>query len=838
MPRSYFAASYRRERGKPGRTLRRFGDQPSRVGSDFIKVVAFGSRRWQTDWEICNESSMGGPAMRDDWYLRTPKKIHGPLTDVELREAALSGLIGPETPVRNGSAGRWLVAKQIRGLSFGKGKRANVDKPDADRAKPRFVSRLAAWDAIGGISGLALLLVALFVAFELGRRHSGEKEKEQPAVAEQRLAPVPANALPMRAMRPPKRANVVAQRPARNPVVAQRPSRLPVIAIRPVARIVVWNVPNPIRPLPPVVQKIPAKDADLKALERAAGRLATAKDALALYDQFDATHKMSAGQTTDFLAARKIWQDRARQNLVRLGTKWVTVDEAAKAHETAAQLFQQAYQMFQVLNFPETRKTLEKASRADPNSIAADFTLGLLNSITPPDFRSPPTAARHFHVVLNRVPGYVPALNNLAIAEIRQKKYAEALRHLREAAEKAPTSVEVRQNLGRFVSQARLGGIHPSASLLGEATKLYAEVITAKQGTPAELKTGWLFIPLVAPRNEREALAGIQREQNAAVWDSGQGTGFVVETHYVITCRHVVDDLSLGQADRVEIIDPTDQKHEHRLAASVVAMADEYDLALLRCDQLDATPVPLASTVPPRGTEIILIGFPGGTAFGRGLKTTHGIITALPGAVPRLGGPKWEDSSRDLWHDAASSHGTSGGPVCERHGNVVAVNAHGVQPGNDPENAMYSGGPPASSATVFIRKSLAAFDPRTANGAILDWPDVDARVQASIVLIVVGHQQLRLAMGRSKGVRGRDDFYDDRFCTVCNGRGRVVCPNCGGSRTVHSTRTGSHTTIQGIGGPITFPNDVPTQERCPVCGGTGYVRCPYCSGGGFDPTLR
>ncbi len=96
----------------------------------------------------------------------------------------------------------------------------------------------------------------------------------------------------------------------------------------------------------------------------------------------------------------------------------------------------------------------------------------------------------------------------------------------------------------------------------------------------------------------------------------------MVEPHYVLTCRHVVDDLTLGRADKIELIDPTDNNHRRRLAATCVAVGEEDDLCLLRCDQLNAPSITLADKVPPRGTEILLMGFPGGSWFGLGLKTT------------------------------------------------------------------------------------------------------------------------------------------------------------------------------------------------------------------------
>jgi S1-C subfamily serine protease len=635
--------------------------------------------------------------MSDDWYVRSAQKTHGPLSDAQLRKALGTGRITSKTPIRQGVVGPWTTVERALG------NRPAPEVPPLRQPVSRFPIVLVA------CSGVAILVAALWAAFEIGRRQSapvaaaaprGDEGKPNAVVPPQPMAAAPA----------PREAE--AQIPiARQPLIAQRPPQ-PIVPPPSVAKVdsaksepagkggvspgpkppVVAQQPRVanqqpaapgVKAVPVAVPKAQAKDTDLRALESAANHASTAKDALALYHHFGATRRLSPMQRDKFNASLQVWEDRAKQNLVHLGDKWVAEADALRAHEEAAQLFRQAFEMVKILNFREARKTLERASRVDPNSIAADFTLGILNSITPPDFRSPKTAEKHFQIVLRRMPGYVPALNNLAITEIRQDKYAEALRHLREAADLSPTAEEVTQNLGRFVSEARLGRIHPRKTVLADATKLYAKVVTAKEGSPSELKYGWRYIPLVSPKGERETLSSVQEPEAVSESFVSQGTGFVIEPHYVLTCRHVVDDLMLGRADKIELIDPADAKHQRRFSAACVDVGKDDDLAILRCDQLNAPTIPLADSVPPRGTEVVLIGFPGGSWFGLGIKTTRGVVTALPGDVARLGGPRWFDFSRRLWYDAASSHGASGGAVCDDRGNVVAIHALGYHPGDD-----------------------------------------------------------------------------------------------------------------------------------------------------------
>jgi serine/threonine protein kinase/tetratricopeptide (TPR) repeat protein len=167
--------------------------------------------------------------------------------------------------------------------------------------------------------------------------------------------------------------------------------------------------------------------------------------------------------------------------------------ESLKTREAVNNLVLQSYEMIKNSNFNGARKLLEKASMMDPKSIVADCTLGLLFSICSPDNRSPKQAERYFHTALRRSPDDVATLNNLALADIRLRKYAEAIRCLKEASKKSPDSEEVLRNLSHFISQARSGKIHAPAGVLNEVAGVYAKVAAAAQGKSG---TGWLYIPV------------------------------------------------------------------------------------------------------------------------------------------------------------------------------------------------------------------------------------------------------------------------------------------------------------------------------------------------------
>ncbi len=439
-----------------------------------------------------------------------------------------------------------------------------------------------------------------------------------------------------------------------------------------------------------------------------------------------------------------------------------------------------------------------------------------------------------------RSPGYLPALNNLAIAEIREEKYAEGVEHLREAAEHTPVPEEVVQNVARFLSETQIGRIHPGPPVVAEATELYSRVASSKAGLASadQPRHGWRYLPFVLPQVEREELARLEVSE-AEPTGIVQGTGLVVAPHYVLTCRHVVDNFLLGRADRIEVVDPRDLRQERRLSAVCVAVDEADDLCLLKCDGLDVPSLALAESLPQRGTETLLLDVSEASASGAGWKVTQGLVTAVPGDVARVAVPRGVDFSRLLWSDAVAGHHANGGALCDDHGNIIAIQSASVGSaadarGHDASHAKYAGGVPASLARAFVRSSLPAFAHASLGGPALSWSEVRGKVGPSLVSVVVGYRKVVMAMSKpdpldpKQSLRQAEGLYDDHCCTVCNGRARVLCraPGCKFAP-LHDEH-------------VPHDPNAPKpslRHRCPTCLGTGYVRCPHCSIG-IDPLLR
>ncbi|GEM45026.1 S1C family serine protease [Deinococcus cellulosilyticus] len=160
------------------------------------------------------------------------------------------------------------------------------------------------------------------------------------------------------------------------------------------------------------------------------------------------------------------------------------------------------------------------------------------------------------------------------------------------------------------------------------------------------------------------------RNQNNEPEQSGVGSGFLLDKDgYILTNYHVVADSS---KIRVRL-----HRSDKEYDATVVGKAPDYDLALLKVDNLDqnlAVPMKLGNSDNLAvGQKAIAMGAP----FDLDFTVTEGIISNVGRVIPtgQRGIPQ-----KAIQTDAAINPGNSGGPLLNSSGEVIGINTQILSP--------------------------------------------------------------------------------------------------------------------------------------------------------------
>jgi serine protease Do len=141
--------------------------------------------------------------------------------------------------------------------------------------------------------------------------------------------------------------------------------------------------------------------------------------------------------------------------------------------------------------------------------------------------------------------------------------------------------------------------------------------------------------------------------------DTGQGTGWVYDDSVVVTNEHVV-----GAASEVDL-----RFNDGEWRTGTVLGADpNSDLAAVEVPDppAAASPLPLQSSEPVVGQEVVAIGNP----FALSGSVTTGVVSGTDRAIPAPTGYRIPDAVQT---DAAVNPGNSGGPLMSLDSEVVAV---------------------------------------------------------------------------------------------------------------------------------------------------------------------
>ncbi|MEK6249431.1 MAG: trypsin-like peptidase domain-containing protein, partial [Planctomycetales bacterium] len=382
----------------------------------------------------------------------------------------------------------------------------------------------------------------------------------------------------------------------------------------------------------------------------------------------------------------------------------------------ADELIEQALRLFSMDvkgNTELVKSKLQEAARLNPQSAQAECIRGLLNVMVA---MNPKLAHKNFMACLKRAPGNHAILNNLAITEVKMRKFPVALNRWEKILKAQPESPYVTHNLGRLVmvhNDKRL--VMPKGSY-NKCAELYASAVTGDKNPETDDEVGWILLAYVDPEPEEVA----EKDPRLDSFIGSGGTGFVVQEEYIVTNRHVVEDEN---ATGIKILIPSESK---LLDAEVVAMSDTSDIAVVRCKELKMKGLSLTDQLPRRGSEIMVLGFPQFDQLGATIKSTRGAVTSLPSTA----------TDNMVLLDAEINSGNSGGPIANKYGQIVAVTTAVYKPIGG-TGGRYGAGIPVISAMPFLRRHIPGLESETSTGEALSWPDVDEKVSESTVLVLV-----------------------------------------------------------------------------------------------------
>jgi S1-C subfamily serine protease len=152
--------------------------------------------------------------------------------------------------------------------------------------------------------------------------------------------------------------------------------------------------------------------------------------------------------------------------------------------------------------------------------------------------------------------------------------------------------------------------------------------------------------------------------------ETAQGSGFVIDkSGRILTNAHVVSGAS---SVVVAFEDGVSAK------ATVLGRDSLYDLAVIKVDvpQSELHPLKLGTVSSVQvGDPVVAIGNP----FGYAQTVTAGIVSAKGRLISSPAGTN-KFIPGAIQTDAAINHGNSGGPLIDRHGDVIAINAQIADP--------------------------------------------------------------------------------------------------------------------------------------------------------------
>lgn len=432
----------------------------------------------------------------------------------------------------------------------------------------------------------------------------------------------------------------------------------------PKSQVKQWTQSTVPTPAAPTAPKSPTADATTPAKPTVALDFATTKSradrvdaplaAVALWQSY-----IDANPTAADLPQAKTELDRWKQldkdEAEKINGKWVGGEERKKLIEKVTAMLTEAAGMLENNQTVKAVAKLEEAVKIYPNSFIANFELGyycLSKAAGSGSNARVDQAIRSLEMATKLRPNSAAAWSNLAIAYNFRQKYEQSVLVAYKAAQ-LDDSKEVVQNLVNSLAQAPPGMRENNTKVRPIMEE--AVLLAQKRGVSGDRRQGWLYIR----PDKDEGKGDDSNAKNLRPGVIATGSGFFVSPNgYVLTNRHVADEKNCIFMCR--FVDGSEK------SAQVVAIDDEADVALLKLEPDKGKSFPYLKLVeasePGPGAECTALGYPVASRMNYTMQVTSGTVSSVDQSNPY-----------HVTLTAKITHGNSGGPLVDRHGNVIGI---------------------------------------------------------------------------------------------------------------------------------------------------------------------
>lgn len=395
----------------------------------------------------------------------------------------------------------------------------------------------------------------------------------------------------------------------------------------------------------PTVSTSTAVPTGLEQVEADVSRCRTAAEAVQVFRLFLADDLLPEDVKTAAAGRLAELRTLATAGQAHVGEEWGSAADAAEASRDAADEVDHAFELLRLGNGKLAKEALDKAARLDPFAGRSRFAAGLVYAV----LNDPGKARASFADVVAVEPESGPAFNNLAVCELLSRRPMQAIEHFQCAASRLTNLQPLTDNVALAIRLAATPRGKMPEKALAECNDLLRWLGRDQGLVPAEGVTTYTLLSWDGrPCREHSAtLAGyVPRERPRT------SAGVVVAADRVLVPAGIVQkEWALAVAD------PNDP--QKLIPAEVIAVLEQPGVALLRCDGLAVSPLPLAAAVPDVGTEVLSVGavVPGA---GRGWDVAQGAILQPP-------------VDQGFIHRGGVARGLGGGPVVDPAGRGVGI---------------------------------------------------------------------------------------------------------------------------------------------------------------------